>query len=275
MLDLYPGRAGWRQAQRFGRALGALGWRLSRRDRRRALEHLTIAFPGLSPGERNALARACFRHLGVMLGEAFHLRHADATALERLVRLEGWEQVTAARASGRPILILTGHCGNWELLAALLNVRGLGMAVMARQLEDEGLQTSLLGLRQRFGTRTIVRGTPGAARELLKTLRGGGALGMLIDQDTRVDGVFVDFFGRPAYTPVGAAELAARFDAVVLPTFIERLADGTRLARIEPRLDLPDDPVAATAAMTQRIEAQIRRVPEQWVWIHRRWRRRP
>jgi len=275
VLDLYPGRAGWRQAQRFGRALGALAWRLSRRDRRRALEHLTIAFPGLSPGERSALARACFRHLGEMLGEAFHLRHADATALERLVRLEGWEQVTAARASGRPILILTGHCGNWELLAALLNVRGLGMAVVARQLEDEGLQTSLLGLRQRFGTRTIVRGTPGAARELLKTLRGGGALGMLIDQDTKVDGVFVDFFGRPAYTPVGAAELAARFDAVVLPTFIERLADGTHLARIEPRLDLPDDPVAATAAMTRRIEVQIRRVPEQWVWIHRRWRRRP
>ena len=149
------------------------------------------------------------------------------------------------------------------------------MAVIARELADPGLQEMLLALRERFGTRTIVRGTPGAARVLLSTLRSGGALGMLIDQDTRVDGVFVPFFGRPAYTPVGAAELAQRFDAAVLPVFIERLADGTHRGRIEPALALPDDPTAATALMTARIEAQIRRVPEQWVWLHRRWRRAP
>ncbi len=210
-----------------------------------------------------------------MLGEALFLRHAARETISDLVELEGWEEVERARAAGRPVLILTGHCGNWELLAAILNARGLGMAVVARELDDAGLQATLLDLRARFGSRTIVRGTPGAARELLKTLRGGGALGMLIDQDTKVDGVFVDFFGRPAYTPVGAAELAARFGAAVLPTFIERLPDGTHRARIAPALDLPEDPVAATQAMTRTIEAQIRRVPEQWVWLHRRWRRQP
>src|SRR6185436_6033974 len=109
------------------------------------------------------------------------------------------------RAAKRPIVIVTGHCGNWELLAAALNQRGLGMAVVARELDDQGLQEALLGFRARFGTRTIVRGTPGAARELLRTLRSGGALGMLIDQDTKVEGVWVDFFGRPAWTPSGAA----------------------------------------------------------------------
>ena len=83
------------------------------------------------------------------------------------------------------------------------------------------------------------------------------------------------FFGRPAYTPVGAAELALRFDAAVLPTFIERLPDGSHRARIEPALTLDPDATAATAQMTERIEAQIRRVPEQWVWLHRRWRRQP
>ena len=98
---------------------------------------------------------------------------------------------------------------------------------------------------------------------------------MLIDQDTKVEGVFVEFFGRPAWTPVGAAELALRFDAAVLPTFIERRADGSHRAVIHPELPLPTDPTAATALMSAAIEAQIRAHPEQWVWLHRRWRRRP
>jgi KDO2-lipid IV(A) lauroyltransferase len=229
----------------------------------------------MPPAERQVLARASFEHLGTMLAEAFWLRRHDAAAVERLVTFDGWQHVEAARAARRPILILTGHCGNWEILAAALNVRSLGMSVVARELEDPGLHEMLLALRSRFGTKTIVRGTPGAARALLSALRSGGALGMLIDQDTKVDGVFVPFFGVPAYTPVGAAELALRFDAAVLPTFIERLADGTHLARLEPALALPEDATVATALMTERIEAQIRRVPEQWVWLHRRWRRQP
>lgn len=173
------------------------------------------------------------------------------------------------------MLILTGHCGNWELLAALLSAHGLPLSVVAREIDEPGLQTMLLDLRARFGSRTIVRGTPGAARALLATLRGGGALGMLIDQDTKVEGVFVPFFGRLAWTPVGAAELATRFGAVVLPTFIEREPDGRHRGRIHPEMALPADPTAATAKMTAAIEAQIRARPEQWVWLHRRWRRRP
>jgi KDO2-lipid IV(A) lauroyltransferase len=265
----------WRGAQALGRALGALGWPLARRDRRRTLEQIAIAFPELPPAARRALGRASFRHFGAMLTECFWLRGHDAAALLRHVELEGWSHVERARAAGRPILVVTGHCGNWELLAAALNARGLGMAVVARALEDPGLQDALLGLRAHFGTRTIVRGTPGAARELLRALRGGGALGLLIDQDTDVEGVWTRFFGRSAWTPSGAAELAQRFDAVVLPTFVERLADGSHRARIEPALALPGDAVAATQAMTDRIEAQVRRVPAQWVWMHRRWRRQP
>lgn len=98
---------------------------------------------------------------------------------------------------------------------------------------------------------------------------------MLIDQDTKVDGVWVPFFGRPAFTPVGAAELALRQKAIVLPFFIERKADGDHLLRFLPPLDLPDDPREATALMTRAIEEQVRRRPEQWVWMHRRWRRQP
>jgi KDO2-lipid IV(A) lauroyltransferase len=191
------------------------------------------------------------------------------------VTVEGWERVEAARGSGRPVIFLTGHCGNWELLAALGNCRGLGVAVLARELDDPAFQRLLVRIRERFGTRTIVRRAPGAARQLLGVLREGGSLGILIDQDTAVDGVWVPFLGRLAYTPVGPAQIALRLGALVLPSFIERLPDGSHLARFAAPLTLPGDPVAATAAMSAAIEEQVRRCPEQWVWMHRRWRRRP
>lgn len=269
------GRRDWRTAQLWGSRLGATAWLVSRRDRRRAVEHLAIAFPELDGRSREALARRSFLHLGTTLGEALYLLRQPASEIGKRVCVEGWEHVERARAAGRPVLVVTGHCGNWELLAATINSRGLGMAVVARQLDEPQLDTLLVGLRARFGTATIARGTPGAARALLRAIREGGALGMLIDQDTKVEGVWVSFLGRPAFTPVGAAELALRFRCAVIPASMERLADGSHLARFAAPLELPDDPAAATAAMTRPIEEQIRRVPEQWVWLHRRWRRQP
>lgn len=275
LLSARLDRLGWSDAQAFGRAVGRLGWRLAGRDRRRVLDHLEVAFPGLPVAERERVARATFRHFGVLLAECLWLGAREPDEAARRVRFVGWEEIERVRGAERPILIVTGHCGNWELLAAALNRRGLGMSVVARDLDDPTQQEWLAGFRARFGTRTIVRGRPGAARELLRAMRSGGALGMLIDQDIAVDGVWVEFFGRPAWTPAGAAELALRFDAAVLPVFIERLADGSHRAVVHPPLELPPDPVAATQRMTAAIEAQIRRVPEQWVWMHRRWRRRP
>jgi Kdo2-lipid IVA lauroyltransferase/acyltransferase len=275
LLTSTLGRLSWRAAQRVGRTIGAMGWRLSRRDRRRALDHLALAYPDMPEPQRRRLGRDCFRHHGTTLGECLHLFHRDCGFVRSVVEVVGWEEIERAREEDRPILILTGHCGNWELLAAAINCRGLGMAVVARPLDEPDQQRRLAGLRQRFGTRTIARGSEGAARQLLGTLRRGGALGMLIDQDTKVDGVWVPFFGRPAFTPVAAAKIALRQNAAVIPTFIERLPDGRHLATFQPALALPDDPTAATALMTARIEEQVRRHPEQWVWMHRRWRRQP
>ena len=268
-------RLDWSTAQALGRGLGRIGWQLARRDRARALEHLALAFPELPAAERRRLARRVFAHFGVLLAECLHLADKGCEAVARHVEVEGWEQIEALRAAGRQVLIVTGHCGNWELLAATINCRGLGMAVVARQLDEPRFDALLLALRERFGTRTIQRGRPGASRELLRAIRGGGALGLLIDQDTTVEGVWVPFFGRPAFTPSGAADLALRFDLAAVPAFIERRADGSHLARFDPPLALPADPVAATARMTARIEAQVRRRPEQWPWFHRRWRRQP
>lgn len=269
------GRASLSTAQRFGVALGAVGWRLSRRDRARTLEHLARAFPELEEDQRRDLARACFRHLGVTGGECLHLMRQDCAAVRRYVDVSGWENVEAVRADRRPVLILTGHCGNWELLAAAINCHGLGMSVIARRATDPRLSPAILGLRQRFGTETINRAEPGASRKLLTVLREGGAIGMLIDQDTKVKGAWVPFFGRPAFTPLGAAEIALKRGAGVIPSFIARQIDGRHQAVFHPELELPDDHAKATALMTATIEAQIRLHPEQWVWMHRRWRRQP
>lgn len=265
----------WGGAQRIGRLLGRILWRLVRVERERAMRHLEMVWPEKDAAWREAIGRGCFRHLSVLLMELLWLATRDCGAVRRLVRVEGWEEVERARAEERPILIVTGHCGNWELLAAVINCMGLPLSVMARQMDDRHVDERLVRVRAHFGTETIGRGTPGAARKLLRTLRDGGALGMLIDQDTQVEGVWVPFFGRLAYTPVGAAEFALRRGAAAIPAFIEREEDGTHRAVFHPPLELPEDPAVATALMTECIEAQVRRVPEQWVWMHRRWKRRP
>ena len=264
-----------RLALSVGRFLGRLAWSLSARDRGRALEHLSFALPELTEAERRRIARASFLSAGTNLAELLHFLKRDRQEIHRHLEIHGWENVEAAKESKRSILILTGHCGNWELIGTALHEGGVPPAAVARPLDDAGLQKLLVDLRSHLGTTTIARGTRGSARQLLEVLRGGGALAMLIDQDTKVDGVWVPFFGRPAFTPVGAAEIALRQKANVIPSFIERRPDGGHLIRFHPALDLPQDPQEATALMTAKIEEQVRQRPEQWVWWHKRWRRQP
>jgi KDO2-lipid IV(A) lauroyltransferase len=278
LVDVFTkvfGTMQWGRVQKLGAGLGYLFWWIKPEMRRLAVEHLGIAFGDLSLSERRTLARASFRHLGLSAGELLHLRSRPQEAASRFVRVEGFEEVEALRRRGQPILILTAHCGNWELISAANHSHGLGLVAMARELNDQGLHGFSVDFRAHLGSETIARGSVSSSRQLLRVLRSGGALAMLIDQDIKTEGVFVPFFGRLAYTPVAAAHIARRLGAAVVPTFAERLADGTHVVRFHPPLQLPDDPVAATALMTLAIEGQIRRLPEQWVWMHRRWKRRP
>lgn len=268
-------RLSWSRAQRWGRRLGRLGWRLARHQRDQAIIHLSIAIPSYSRSERDEIVRACFEHLGAVLLECLHLAPRGCAGIEEHVTVEGLDILRKARESDRPLVVITGHCGNWELLAAAVSCSGIPLSVVARRLDEPSLDRMLVGIRDAFGTTSIGRGGRGAARELLRALRQGDALGMLIDQDTDVEGCWVPFFGRLAYTPLGAAELARSRGATVIPLFIHRREDGSHHVRVESPLELPDDPVAATELMTERIEEQIRAHPEQWVWMHRRWRRRP
>lgn len=262
-------------ALRLGRALGRLAWSLGGRERGRALDHLALAFPELPAEERRRIAREAFLHQGMNGAELLHLLRRDAREVLPHLEVQGWENMAAARATGRPILLLTGHCGNWELIAVPARERGAPLAAIARPADDPRLQQIVRDIREHLGSITIERGTRKAARQILEVLRGGGAIAMLIDQDTKVDGVWVPFFGRPAFTPVGPAEMALKQDMQVVPAFIERRPDRGHLLRFLPVLGLPQDTRDATARMTAEIEQQVRRRPEQWVWWHRRWRRQP
>jgi KDO2-lipid IV(A) lauroyltransferase len=275
LLAVLLGAVPHRAALAFGRALGRLGWSISGRDRNRALDHLSLALPELPEPERRRIARDSFLYQGMNAAELLHLLRRGSDGMLAQIEVQGWENVEAARATRRPILILTGHCGNWELIAVALSHGGLPPAAIARPADDPRIQDLIVSIRRRLGTTTIARGTRGAARQILEVLRSGGAIAMLIDQDTKVDGVWVPFFGRPAFTPVGPAELAIKQDMRVVPSFIERRPDGGHLVRFLPVLPLPKDPQEATALMTAEIEEQVRRRPEQWVWWHKRWRRQP
>ncbi len=275
-LQLLLRPVGWRAAQRIGALLGRVVYLLAARERRRALDHLAVAFPASTAPERHRLARACFAHLGTSLLECLKLSSMPLEAVARWASAEGWDVVEELRRAGRPILFLTAHCGNWELLSPVTTLHGVRITAFARQQEVPAFDRLTTRLRAHLGAAaTISRGAPGAARELLRALRSGGALAMLIDQDTKVEGTWVPFFGRPAFTPLGAAQIALRNDMAVVPAFSERFADGTHRVTFHRALDLPADATAATALMTAAIEAQIRRRPEQWVWMHRRWRRQP
>jgi KDO2-lipid IV(A) lauroyltransferase len=264
-----PRRLLFRCASPLGRFLWAVT-----RHRDRSLENLAIAFPERSDEDREAIAADSMIHLARNLLECLYMLARGAGSLLADVKVEGWDHVERARRSGRPILILTGHCGNWELLAGVICARGLPLVAVARALQSPVLQEALLRLRRSLGVESAIRGRPMAVRTLRRVLGGEAALGVLIDQETRVEGVWVPFFGRPAYTPVGPAEFALRHRFAVVPAFTERGSDGSHLARFHPSLDLPGDPVRATEIMTREVERQVRRVPGQWVWIHRRWRRR-
>jgi KDO2-lipid IV(A) lauroyltransferase len=270
-------------AQRLGEGLGAAGYRLAGRERRRALDSLAVAFPGRSRSEHAALARACFRHLGRMALELACIRQIDAQLTTFVAWPEEDRRVFAeAHARGKGVLLVTGHIGSWELLARRIVAGGFPeSASIAREASDPRMTALLEHFRRSGGLTTLWRGDPGVARAMLRTLRSGKALGLLIDQDTRVQSVFVPFFGRLAATPRAAADLALRTGAALLVAACPREDDGRyRLTVREVPVpgDVEDREAAAlalTATLNRHLEEAIRAHPEQWVWMHERWKTRP
>lgn len=265
----------------LGRLTGRLALALAATDRRRAREHLALAFPELTGTDREATLRRTAVHLGETLAEVVWLWRASHGAIRARTEVRGFEHLHRAREAGGGAVLVTAHCGNWEWLNAILGIEGIPMTIAVREVYDPRINEIARRLRARFGAEVVERGR-GAGRALMGALARNRVVGLLIDQDIRgIPGVFVPFFGRPAWTPAGAAQLALAAGCPVIPTFIHRRADGTHLAEALPPLPAPrgatpEEAVQElTAAATAAIEAQVRAHPEQWVWMHRRWRTRP
>lgn len=261
----------------FGGALGFVSYYVLPRERKRAITHLSLAFREKGEAWIRRIARRTFVHLGKSLMEALLM---TPERLSRVVEFLGQEKVAAALAQGRGVVSFTGHIGNWEIMAQALAARfplsGVAVAIEPKQVND-----LLVGLRARMGIRTILRNRPGASRELIRIFRENRVLGLLIDQDTDVDGAFVDFMGRPAWTPTAVASMAIKFHAPVFFGHIKREKDDRHTVIMEGPLQLirtgdnEKDIISNTAVFTKMMEACILQNPEQWVWMHRRWRRQP
>lgn len=266
-----------RLGQFFGRALGRLAWHVARRERRKALTHIGFAFPSWTEAQRRDAVRGMFRHLGMSVFELAWLPNLTRDNYKRISHFEGHERLLEIIDSGRGVVIFTAHCGNWEWLSFATGLLGRPVSVLQRERDSPEMNRYITELRARAGVHTIDRGSGSSARDMIQAIRRGGILAFVIDQNIRTESVRVPFFGKDALTPIGPAKLAVRTEAVVVPAVAERLADGThRLVFLEPiECKRDDDPAALTAHATKLIEEHIRRVPEQWVWMHDRWRERP
>jgi Kdo2-lipid IVA lauroyltransferase/acyltransferase len=278
------GRAVGRLPPRVGQALGiVLGrgayWLLPGR-RRVALDNLRLVFGDtLSPAARATLARQSFEHLGITAVECCRLFFGPAERLLRRVRGRGTEHLGEALAQGRGIFFLTGHFGNWELLAATHGLAGFGLSVVVRPLDNPYLDALIARARERSGLRAISKRD--AVQGVHAALARGECIGILLDQDAGRAGVFVPFLGHAASTSRALAVLALKTRAPVVPAFIHRLSDGDHELVLDPEIplvitgDLDHDIVVNTARFTAAIERHVRAHPEQWFWVHRRWKSRP
>jgi KDO2-lipid IV(A) lauroyltransferase len=200
--------------------------------------------------------------------------------LVKVVDVTGEDSLRTALERDKGVVWVTGHIGNWELMAGRI-AQKYPVSVIAAPIEPEQVNDMIVGLRAALGVRTILRTRPGASKELIRAFRENRILGILIDQDTDVESAFVDFMGKPAWTPTAAASMAIKFNAPVLFGHIKRGADDRHTVMIEGPLDIKitgdteKDIITNTAMLTKKIEDCVRRAPEQWVWMHRRWRRQP
>ena len=256
--------------------LGRLVFHLDGFHRRIALSNLALAMPSKPADERRAVVQRVFAHFGSVLFELIKVgTMSDRDILDR-IETEGEERVRQAHANGRGLLLFTGHFGYWEIGAIALAMRVQPMAVMARPLDNPHLHTMLERIRTRSGNSVIYR--QGAIRKVLQELAANHAVAILIDQHLHTpDAVDVDFFSRPAATTNALAAVALRTGAPVIPAFALPLPHGRYRVVYEHAVEPPaSDSPEAVKEFTQRctdvLEMYIRRHPDLWLWMHRRWR---
>lgn len=261
----------------LGWAVGFVWWRLIPIRKGLVIRQIQRAFPELTPGAVRRIARRMGTHLGLNFIEFLRLDPARPGGLSATVSREGFENFERAAAKGRGVLVLTAHFGNWDLLACSQSLAGIPITIVSKTISPEGLNCFWMSTRRRCGV-TILPDR-GVRDTLLATLAGGGVVGLVLDQHVPARlAVATRFFGRAAATSRGLAELALDSGAPIVPIFLVREAGGRhRLCALPEIPPVPaDDREAAVRAITQAatgcIEAMVRAHPEQWLWLHRRWK---
>ncbi|MBU4365856.1 MAG: lysophospholipid acyltransferase family protein [Verrucomicrobia bacterium] len=278
-LSWLSARLSQSQVQCVGRVLGWLlgsGLRFRRSEVQATLQR---CFPEKSPADVRVVADGMYRHLGVFLIEGLRTGHMDLAALAEEVDFSGFEKGLQILSQGHGLIVLTAHVGNFELLAMMAALKGAPLTVITKALKPKWLNDWWLETRGKFGVKMLpARDSYRYCREVLKANR---ILGFILDQNMKRNrGIFVDYFGRPACTSPGLALLSAQTGAPVLPVFMLREPDGRHRLHVFDPLPPPEraDKEAirqATQAYTAIIERFVRAHPDQWIWLHRRWRTQP
>jgi Kdo2-lipid IVA lauroyltransferase/acyltransferase len=279
ILARWVGRMPPQRGLRTGKRLGRRLFRWHGRYRDIALENLRKAYPEKGEMEICDIAERVFENLGKLFYEVCRSTALSDDDYSRLVTIEGRHHIEDAYARGRGVLLLTAHFGNWEYLTAMIPHFGRPISIVYRPLDFKPLEHFIVSLRTRFGASMIAKKK--GFRKVLGSLQRKEMAALLMDQNVAWrEGVFAPFFNRPACTNKGLALLALKTGAPVVPVFLLREADGYRgIIQAEIPLirtgDRTKDVETNTAAYNRAIEAMVRRYPDQWFWVHRRWNTKP
>ena len=268
-------------ARAVGITVGQIVYLLHGKLRRVGMRNLGMAFPEKSVRERRRIVRGVFTSLGRQLAEVCLFPRYTAENITQVVIYDGFENFQRASDRGKGVLFLTGHLGGWELSAFAHALYGHPLRFVMRPLDNPYLDRLVRDYRTMHGNIPILKDDP--VRELLRAMKEGATVGILMDTNMMPpQGIFVDFFGIPACTANGLARIALRTDAAVIPGFTiwDEVLGKYRL-RFDPAVelvrtgDLEADIQANTQKFTKIVEEYVRKYPEQWLWVHRRWKTRP
>ncbi len=257
--------------------MSRLAYHLLHKHKLIALHNLTRSFPEKSLDENLRIIKNSYASFAMVFAEFLRISYLDKNNLQRWVSVKGLEHYEKACREGRGVLLFTAHFGNWEIGTAALAILSTPPFFMARNLDSPFLEKISTSARAALGVRTLHK--ENAMRMLLPLLRKGKAVILLIDQNVAAkEGVFVDFFGRPACATTGVALMAMHTGAAVLPIFTARLPDGRYLTEIGPQVetvqtgDRDHDMLVNTQIYNKVIEEHVRKYPDQWLWLHQRWK---
>ncbi len=262
----------------IGEWVGFAVWKLSGKDQYKTVRHLSLVYGDrLTMREKESIGRSFFINMGGNLADVFRFKKYFFKEIKPLVTVEGEEYLRASLARGKGFIGITGHIGNFELLAAYMNSEGYKTAVVGREIYDKRLDKILVENREAVGLTNI--STTDSPKKILRWLRNGNGLGVLIDTDShRVRGKFIPAFGRWSNTPIGQTVLGLKVGADFFPMACLRTKDHRYKIvvkppiSIEPSGDFDTDVYNVTLACTRELEKIIDEHRDQWIWLHNRWR---